>query len=196
MQHTSNDSKKQVSRFIRSFLGLGIFSSALTILFLGMRAVMMVGGFCAEGGPYEIAIPCPQGIAALMPLSILVMFIGGGLYFSAPLKNGPRWGFLFWSALFVSLGWNFFEFAIYPPMGEGIAIAWIVCGVIFVIMGLAPILLISRVNAFKIMFGLKETNSFVSSTSIFTSKKIALLMHFIAVASGVYFGLKLYALFT
>lgn len=184
MQLFSNNQKSQVSRIIRSAIGLFIFCFALTILFLGMRAVMEVGGFCAEGGPYEIAVPCPQGIAFLMPLSIFAMFAGGLLYFTAPLENGPKWGHLFWSALFISLGWNFFEFGIYPPMGEGISIAWIVCGVLFVLMGAGPLFVLRK----NIIFGSKNSDGFLNIKLI--------VLHIAVVAVGIYLGLEVYKYFT
>ncbi|MFC1647779.1 hypothetical protein ACFL10_02175 [Patescibacteria group bacterium] len=157
-------------------------------MFLGMRAVMQVGGFCAEGGPYHIAVPCPQGIAVLMPLSIFAMLIGGALYFTAPLKNGPKWGFLFWSALFIALGWNFFEFGIYPPIGEGISIAWLVCGVLFALMGIGPLLVMNRDKASNILLGSKKPDE------SFNVK--LLLMHIVALAAGIYLGLEVYKYFT
>lgn len=177
-----------ISKIIRSFTGLLTLSLSLSILFLGMRAVMQVGGFCAEGGPYEIAVPCPEGIALLMPLSIFGLFLGGGLYFTAILKNGPKWGLLSWSALFISLGWNFLELAIYPPIGEELVIGWLICGILFVIMGGGPILLVNKDKALEILFGYKKSDSSFNAG--------LLLMNAVAVAGGIYLGLEVYRLFT
>jgi len=123
-----------VARLIRLFLGLVIVSAGVTLLFLGMRAVMMVGGFCAEGGPYQIAVHCPKGTAALMPLSIFSLFIGGGLYLSGQVTGGPNYLVLVWTGLFTALGWNFLEFGLYPPGGEGVAVGWLVCAFFFALM--------------------------------------------------------------
>ncbi len=47
---------------------------------------------------------------------------------------------LAWPGLFLSLGWNFLEFAFAPP-GGGFAWGWLICGVVFVLMGGLPLLL-------------------------------------------------------
>ena len=47
---------------------------------------------------------------------------------------------LAWPGLFLSLGWNFLEFSFAPP-GGGFAWGWLVCGVVFVLMGGLPLLL-------------------------------------------------------
>ena len=38
-------------RMIGAFVGLVVLTASITLLFLGMRAVMDIGGMCAEGGP-------------------------------------------------------------------------------------------------------------------------------------------------
>ena len=43
------------------FVSLAGVAAGLTALFLGMRRVMEIGGFCAEGGPFVIQHPCPEG---------------------------------------------------------------------------------------------------------------------------------------
>ena len=48
-------------------VGLVIVTAGLTVVFLSMRAVMDIGGYCASGGPYVIAQECPRGAAAMMP---------------------------------------------------------------------------------------------------------------------------------
>jgi hypothetical protein len=40
-------------------------SACITLVFLGMRAVMDIGGACADGGPYVSANPCPAVVKAL-----------------------------------------------------------------------------------------------------------------------------------
>jgi hypothetical protein len=45
-----------------------------------------------------------------------------------------------WSALFLSLGWNFAEYGVHPP-GGGVGWGWLVCAVVFIAMGAAPLLL-------------------------------------------------------
>lgn len=125
-------------------LGVAGLTAALTVLFLGMRAVMDVGGFCAEGGPYEIQTHCPEGTAILLPLSIF-----GGLGAAALMGwKGAQLGSIFgglvalaWPALFISLGWNFLEYALWPPPPDtGVVWGWLIPGVIFEVMGIVPLL--------------------------------------------------------
>src|ERR671910_791604 len=88
-------------------------AACITLLFLGMRVVMDIGGACAGGG----SVPgrsCPDGIAA----GITVATIG----------------------LFLTLGWNFIEYGIGPPGDEpGASIGWLFVGAVFAIMGAVPL---------------------------------------------------------
>jgi hypothetical protein len=129
-------------RIVLMFLGLVILTTGLTLVFLSMRAVMDIGGMCATGGPYVVATPCPDGVAALMPLGIIGGLAGLWLYAVNSSKlPGPRLVFLAWSALFLSLGWNFWEFGLNPPDGsDGVVWGWIICGVTFLAMGGLPLL--------------------------------------------------------
>ncbi len=47
---------------------------------------------------------------------------------------------LAWPVLFLSLGWNFLQYALSAPAEEGIVWGWLIPGVLFVIMGGAPLL--------------------------------------------------------
>ena len=132
-------------RFLRSliltFVGLALTAASLTILFLGMRDVMEVGGACASGGPYEVAVPCPD-TAWTIPVSVFTGLIGLGMYAAGVWRlPGPRWLVLAWPALFLSLGWNFWEYGLDPPgPSTGTEMGFIVCGVVFVLMGGIPLL--------------------------------------------------------
>ena len=55
---------------------------------------------------------------------------------------------LAWPGLFLSLGWNFLEFAFLPQ--GGLAWGWLICGVVFVLMGGLPLLLAFKVVRDKI----------------------------------------------
>ncbi|MBX3283878.1 MAG: SHOCT domain-containing protein [Acidimicrobiales bacterium] len=115
---------------------------ALTLIFRSARSVMEIGGSCASGGPYVAATPCPKGVPWL-----LVGSIWGGLALalvvsvSASRVGAPEVAWLAWPGLFLSLGWNFWEFGLDPPSGDGVVWGWIVCGAMFVAMGAAPVLL-------------------------------------------------------
>jgi hypothetical protein len=138
-----NDPGVSLGSVVRLLVGVAGMALCLTLLFLGMRAVMGVGGACADGGPYVSAQPCPDGVAIAMVGGIFGLFLFGGLagYAGAQI-GGPYAGivFLAWPALFLSLGWNFLEFAVRPPDGSGIDWGWLICGVVFVIMGAGPLL--------------------------------------------------------
>ncbi len=41
-----------------------------------------------------------------------------------------------WPVVFVSLGYNFIDYAINPPEGMGSTVGWWVCGIMFALMGL------------------------------------------------------------
>jgi hypothetical protein len=117
----------------------------LTWSFFSMRAVMGVGGACADGGPYVSAQPCPDGavlIAIAVPVMLLSAMIGSvaAISINAPNLLIPMWGFLFGS-----LGWNFLEFAF---KGGDVVWSWLICGVMFELMALPAI--------FAILVGLKN----------------------------------------
>jgi hypothetical protein len=100
--------------------------------FLSMRAVMAVGGACADGGPYVSAQPCPAGgglIGLAVPVLVLAT-IGGSIVAAAlpaPLLFVPMWAFLFGA-----LGWNFLDSGFGGQTGT--TSGWIVCGVLFELM--------------------------------------------------------------
>ena len=130
-----------VALYLVGIVGL---SASLTILWLGMRAVLGVGGFCAEGGPYVIAQHCPGGTALLIPLAIFAGLGSAGLMAWEGTKLGSPWAALVglaWPALFISLGFNFLQFAMFPPEGmDGIQLGWLIPGLLFVIMGAVPLI--------------------------------------------------------
>ena len=124
-------------------LGVAGLAAALTIGWLSMRAVLDVGGYCAEGGPYVIAQHCPDGVALLLPLAIFAGIGCAGLMsWKGSALGGPYSGLvlLAWPAMFISLGWNFLQFAFFPPPPDtGVELGWLIPGVLFVIMGAAPL---------------------------------------------------------
>jgi hypothetical protein len=168
-------------KILRLLFGLLLFSTSLTLLYLTMRSVLDIGGFCAEGGPYVIEDHCPAGVAMFAPLSIFGMLIGGGIYALTTVKNSPFWTFLFWSALFVSLGWNFLDFALNGP--EGIVISWMVCAVLFGIIGIGPLVFMRRHGLKKVFLG----ETFPDSAGM-------LLLHIAAAAGGIVLGLYFFGM--
>ena len=121
-----------------------IFSFSLTCLYRAMRGVMRLGGFVATGGPYEIAHPAPDWIW-IFPVSMLLLMLA--LFSSLAMASkvhGPNLMSLSWSALFISLGWNFTQFGFGISMGGILVVGWIICAVLFVPMGVIPLVFILR----------------------------------------------------
>jgi hypothetical protein len=124
---------------------VGVFgvAFALTGVWLGMRSVMDIGGSCASGGPYEIATPCPAGVDVLLTLGIPLGIVSAGLMVWKGSMIGPTYAGLValaWPVLFLSLGWNFLEYGVRNPFGDGVELGWLIPGIIFVIMGGVPLL--------------------------------------------------------
>lgn len=168
-----------------------LFITALTTLYLGMRAVMMIGGSCADGGPYISARPCPKNVGWLMPLSVWVGFGAAAWYFYARSKftSGPDWGLLFWSALFISLGYNFFEFGFYPPNYDGLLWGNIICAIVFFLMGGAPLFFFNQ--------SLTQVNN-TSLTHLLIGKTsepqwgMVMSLHILALVAGISIGRLLF----
>jgi hypothetical protein len=142
----SADARPSLRTTFWLLVSLAGVAAALTLLFMGMRAVMAIGGACAEGGPYVIANPCPKGIPLVMIGSIWGGLILAGIYIwqTTKAKVVSFAGFI-WPALFLSLGWNFFEFSVRASReGQGLAWGWVVCGVLFALMGGIPLLIATR----------------------------------------------------
>ncbi len=133
-----------------------IFGAAFSVctLYQAMRPIMRLGGMVASGGPYAIEHPAPSWVW-IMPVSILLgmacFFIN--LFGSDP--DGVNLMPLAWPGLFLLCGWNFLEFAFNPP-GGGFAWGWLVCGIVFVLMGGLPLLLAFKPARDKIKFRLQK----------------------------------------
>jgi hypothetical protein len=191
-----------MKKVILLFVGLAVFCLSLTVLYLSMRAVLGVGGFCAEGGAYEIRVHCPGGTAYLTPLSIFFMLGGGALYFvySSKSVNSPKWGPFFWTALFVSLGWNFLDFAVHPVESSGLDYSLLFCGVMFVLMGLIPLFIPNFLTQDIAVKYSPDLKTMLSGQSVkisgiakwYESRSLLLLIHFAAAAIGIYFGMQIF----
>ena len=133
-----------VSDVAKASVGVGGIALCITLVFLGMRAVMDVGGACADGGPYVSAQSCPDGSTPALLLGIFGLFLFGGIAMVYGLRLGGIWSaapLFAWSGLFLALGWNFLDYGLFNPPGDETVIwGWLLCGVIFVAMGLAPLL--------------------------------------------------------
>jgi len=116
--------------------GAGVVAS-LTVVFLSMRSVMDIGGSCGTTDSEGVIQSCPSGVAGLLPGGIWAGLIFTGLYVlvCATFKV-PSFVSLLWPALFLSLSYNFFDYGVRGGVNGG----WIVCGVVFALMGVVPLL--------------------------------------------------------
>lgn len=143
------------------FLSLGVVAAAITTLFLGMRSVMSIGGSCASGNPaYVIAHPCPKGVPLLIVGGIWVGLVGAGVYAWQTARSGaPSAIGLLWPALFLSLGWNFLDYGLHTPGGGGPVWGWLICAVVFGLMGGVPLLVVARPIARSFARGGREPSA-------------------------------------
>jgi hypothetical protein len=137
-----------LGRWAGSFLSWFIFSASIILLVLSTFGVMALGGSCASGGPYEIAVECPSNVALFAPLSVFT-----GLFSVAiAVFFAQGWGVMLidlaWPILFCGLGTIFLIefFATGDPTG-------IILGVMFVVMGLAPLIFSLRASAQRVFLG-------------------------------------------
>jgi hypothetical protein len=140
------------------FIGAAGFAASLTAVYRAMRDLMVnSGGFCASGGPYEIAAghQCGTGQTVLLIGGIFAM-----LLFGAVLLGSTGWwgggsimgvGLLMWAALFGALGLNFIQLGFNPPRNMSGAGGWIVCGIVFWLMALGGLIpgLMALAKSFK-----------------------------------------------
>ena len=142
----------QVSPVRKLFALLGIaigaagFTASLTGTYLGMRDFMSTGaGFCASGGPFEIANECPPSNGLLMG-GIFGLFVFWAVYVSiTPWAEGPvlASSFYMWATLFGLLGWNFMDFGFFNSASGSTVWGWASSGIVFWLMalgGLVPAL--------------------------------------------------------
>ena len=84
----------------------------------------------------------PDGVPLAMVGGIFGLFVVGGLdrlVRVADRTRSPR-SWPRWPALFLSLGWNFLEYALHPPATTALVWGWLIPGVLFVLMGAGPLL--------------------------------------------------------
>lgn len=137
-----------------------LFSFCFALLYIGSSVVMGLGGYCAQGGPYEIAVECPDIVAVSVPLSIFgglaavaigVVFARG---FGMPLIS---WA---WPVLFVGLGLAFLLASAAPG-----GIVFLVIGVLFVVMGLVPLVIEVRARVRALFLGTTNVAGVTFETS-------------------------------
>lgn len=133
--------RRSTTRLIGSLVGVGGVAFSLTLLSRSMRSVQSIGGVCRSGASATlITHPCPAGVAGLLPLSI---FGGLGFLFLFAVcagETGRPLTLLAWPALFLSLGWNFLDYGLGLTTGNSVSGGFLVCGVLFIVMGGVPLI--------------------------------------------------------
>lgn len=130
-----------------------LFMFGFTLMYQSASILSGIGGFCASGGPYVIETECPDALIWSFPVGFFSVFISWGIGlalqrgFSAPVIV---WG---WPILFVGLGINFFLW-----IGSGAVFVGILCGTLFVLMGLAPLVFELRAGPRRVVLGKTDAN--------------------------------------
>jgi hypothetical protein len=139
---------RPITRFFGSVLSWFLFTLNFSLLAYSSQSVMSVGGSCASGGPYDIAVPCPDNVTAFLPWCVF-----GGLFAIAiAIALGQGFGtqviMLAWPILFCSLGVLFLAafFGTGDPTG-------LIIGVLFEAMGLAPLVIEFRGSVQRVFLG-------------------------------------------
>jgi hypothetical protein len=128
-------------RLIGSLVGAAGVAFSLTLLSRSMRSVQSIGGYCASGGPYQIAHHCPKGTAGVFILAIFGGLLFLGLFAAFTTETGRILALLAWPALFFSLGWNFLDYGLHVTItGSGVNAGFLVSAVVFIVMGAVPLI--------------------------------------------------------
>jgi len=115
-----------------------LFTTCLAFVYRGLLDVTAMGGSCASGGPYVIEHECSPFVAAMVPVGIFGMVIAIGLHALLAASWGPILFGLFWPLIFTVLGTGFLVATSrgFDPWSG------VFCGVLFLVMGLAPVVLL------------------------------------------------------
>lgn len=130
-------------RFAGSIASWLLFAFFFGGLFQTAGVVIGLGGFCASGGAYVIETECPEAVVVFAPLGIFGMMAAAGVALAVARGFGVSlvaWG---WPILFVGLGVQFIHGAV---GGIGI-ISNAIVGVMFIVMGLAPVWFLGSARA-------------------------------------------------
>lgn len=130
-------------RFAGSVLSWGAFAFFFLGLYQAAAVVIGLGGYCASGGPYVIETECPDAVVVFAPIGVFGMFLAAGIALFLARGFGVSLTAWAWPILFVGLGAQFFVGA---ANGVGV-ISNIVVGVVFVVMGLAPVVFVVQAKA-------------------------------------------------
>ncbi|WP_314501815.1 hypothetical protein [uncultured Microbacterium sp.] len=142
-----------LARVLGSAVSWLLFTVCFTLLFQVSAVVMGLGGFCASGGPYVIETQCPDAVVVFAPLSIFGGLIAAAIALFFARGFGTPLVIWAWPILFVGLGIDFLLAAIVPG-----GLANLIVGIVFVAMGMAPLLLVWRVGAARLLIGTTDAH--------------------------------------
>lgn len=142
-----------LARVLGSAVSWLLFTVCFTLLFQVSAVVMGLGGFCASGGPYVIETQCPDAVVVFAPLSIFGGLIAAAIALFFARGFGTPLVIWAWPILFVGLGIDFLLAAIVPG-----GPANLIVGIVFVAMGMAPLLLVWRVGAARLLIGTTDAH--------------------------------------
>lgn len=145
--------------WLRSLLGMAICFACI----LGMTWALyhlVRTGTCASGGPYVSARPCPEGTGTKI-LVLMGCITGGLIGLGVYATRGGRGrgtvslGIVMWALLFVSLAVATIVAAYGPASNDdpGARTAAVVLGIVFIPMGLFPLLAIAGLGPLSRRFG-------------------------------------------
>jgi hypothetical protein len=135
-------------RIVGSAASWFLFSLSFTLLYLVTFVVMALGGSCASGGPYDIAVQCPDNVSLFAPLSIFGGLIAVGLSIAFAQGFGTPLTTWAWPVLFIGLGVAFLLAFIFAQDPVGLFL-----GIMFVAMGLVPLVIELRGSVQRVFLG-------------------------------------------
>jgi hypothetical protein len=136
------------ARVLGSAVSWLLFTVSFTLLYQVSAVVMGLGGFCASGGPYVIETQCPDAVVIFAPLSIFGGLLAAAIALIFARGFGTPLVIWAWPILFVGLGIDFL-LASFVPGG----VANLVVAIVFIAMGLAPLVIVLRVGAARLLVG-------------------------------------------
>jgi len=160
-----------LTRIAGSALSWFVFVLCFSLLFQISLAVMALGGYCASGGPYVIAVQCPENVW-LAPVSIWVGLGSVALSFFLARGFGTPLLAWAWPVLFIGLGGAFLTSFVLS-----LDITGLIIGVMFVVMGLVPLVIELRASPQRVFLGSRDaagirfTEGVRARPSLFTSRR-------------------------
>jgi hypothetical protein len=137
-------------RIAGSFAGWLIFTVAFLLFFQTAGVVGGLGGFCAAGGPYVIAVECPEAVVVFAPVGLFGALFGVAVAMFLARSFGTPLYLWAWPIAFVALGIQF----IVGAFGGAAVVINVLIGLMFVVMGAVPFWYTIRGGAQPFLIGM------------------------------------------